>query len=262
MLKPDYWGWRARFGMYIVSCEAVPEAEWWAMMPPGISVHAARIDAPAPWAHCSHDGVSLSDDLARATHHFASMRLNAVVIGHSSSSLLGGAGWDDAVVDTLKSQLPDSTRVTTNGIDCRAACASLSMRRPFVVFPPWFNDKLVSAGEHYLQSFHLPPAGTLLTDPGRGWRELPPAQLYPEGMGFEQDVEFLYRQIRSAVTSDADGILIAGTGFRCIAIIDALETDLGLPVVTANQASLWHCLRLSGVKDGIDGYGQLFQQEL
>ena len=33
MATADNWGWKARIGMFIVSSEAVPEAEWWAMMP-------------------------------------------------------------------------------------------------------------------------------------------------------------------------------------------------------------------------------------
>ena len=35
--------------------------------------------------------------------------------------------------------------------------------------------------------------------------------------------EALYRQIRAACPAEADGILIAGTGFRCVAIVEALE---------------------------------------
>ena len=37
MKQPDNWGWKARIGMFIVGVEAVPEAEWWAMLPSGIS---------------------------------------------------------------------------------------------------------------------------------------------------------------------------------------------------------------------------------
>ena len=48
------------------------------------------------------------------------------------------------------------------------------------------------------------------------------------------------------------------TGFRCVAILDALERDLQRPVLSANQVSLWHCLRLSGVRAEIKGYGSLF----
>ena len=54
-MQKDNWGWRARIGMFIVGNEAVPEAEWWAMAPPGVSVHAARITASAPWARWSAD---------------------------------------------------------------------------------------------------------------------------------------------------------------------------------------------------------------
>ena len=40
-------------------------------------------------------------------------------------------------------------------------------------------------------------------------------------------------------------------------IIEALEAALGRPVVTANQASLWRCLRLAGIDDAIPHYGRL-----
>src|SRR3546814_20297528 len=55
LLQIDNWGWQARIGMFIVSREAVPEAEWWAMSPPAVSVHAARVAARAPWARRRDD---------------------------------------------------------------------------------------------------------------------------------------------------------------------------------------------------------------
>ena len=45
MTAKDNWGWRARIGLFIVGNEAVPEAEWWAMAPPGVSVNASRVTA-------------------------------------------------------------------------------------------------------------------------------------------------------------------------------------------------------------------------
>jgi maleate isomerase len=86
--------------MFIVGSEPVPEAEWWAMMPAGVSVHAARMTAPTPWARWASDRktVELEADIERGAKQFAAMRLSAVVIAHSSSSIAGGKGWDDAVV--------------------------------------------------------------------------------------------------------------------------------------------------------------------
>jgi len=80
-----------------------------------------------------------------------------------------------------------------------------------------------------------------------------------EGAGFEQEVEPLYAQIKAACPAAADGVLIAGTGFRCVAILEALEQDLQRPVISANQASLWHCLRASGVHMAVEGYGALLR---
>lgn len=259
MTEKDNWGWQARIGLFIVSSEAVPEAEWWAMLPPNVSVHAARVTARAPWARWRDDraGVELEDDLARGCRQFATMRLSAVVVGHSSSSILGGKGWDEAVVAHLSALLGAGTRVTTNGLDCLAALGASEIRRPFLVLPPWFTDQAVAAGVRYFADQGVTLAGHYRFDPGRKWRDVPPGDLYGQGMGFEQEIEPLYAQIKVACPAEADGVLIAGTGFRCVGILDALERDLRRPVVSANQASLWRCLRMSGVHTPISGYGSL-----
>jgi len=260
MIERDNWGWRARIGMFIVGVEAVPEAEWWAMAPPGVSVHAARVTAQTPWARWNEDrrGVALEDDLARGARQFAGMRLDAVVIGHSSSSIVGGRGWDEAVVERLAAILPPQAAVTTNGLDCVAALRASRVQRPFLVFPPWFGDDTLERGVRYFRDQGFAPCGHRRHDPGRNWRQVPPAEHYAQGLGFEQDAEAVHAQVKAACPQDADGVLIAGTGFRCVGIIDALEQDLGRPVVTANQASLWHCLRLAGVRTPVPGYGNLF----
>lgn len=262
MTRNDNWGWRARIGMFIVGNEAVPEAEWWAMLPEGVSMHAARVTAPAPWArwNAGRDGVELAEDLARGCAQFAAMRLSSVVVGHSSSSILGGAGWDEAVVAAMRARLPAGVAVTTNGLDSLAALRASGVRRPFLVLPPWFGDGFLAQAAGYYAARGVEVAGVYRYDPGRKWRDLPPGELYANFMGFEQEIEPLYAQIRAVCPEEADGVLIAGTGFRCVGILEALEVDLGRPVLSANQVSLWHCLRLAGVRVGVEGYGSLFSK--
>jgi hypothetical protein len=119
---------------------------------------------------------------------------------------------------------------------------------------------MVAAGLQYWRASGTEPAAVLRYDPGRKWRDVPPGELYRQGMGFEQEIEPLYQQVCAACPGEADGVLIAGTGFRCVGIVDALEQDLRRPVIAANQASLWHCLRLSGVCTPISGYGNLLRR--
>lgn len=261
MTQADNWGWQARIGMFIVGSEAVPEAEWWAMLPPHVSVHAARVTARAPWARWRPDrtAVDLEEDLVRGCRQFAAMRLAAVVIGHSSSSIVGAKGWDEAVVASLGGLLGPGVIVTTNGLDSLAGLRASGVRRPLLVFPPWFGDATLAQGVRYYTDHGFEPAGHLRYDPGRKWRDVPPGDLYGQGMGFEQEIEPLYTQIKSACPATADGVLIAGTGFRCVAILDDLERDLKRPVLSANQVSLWHCLRLAGVHTQVSGYGSLLR---
>ena len=255
----DNWGVRARIGMFIVGVEAVPEAEWQAMTPPGVSIHAARVSAPTPWATWreGRTGVDLSDDLARGCRQFAAMQLAAVVVGHTSSSVVGGTGWDAAVVAEMCTILGDGVAVTTNGTETVAALQAVGSQRPFVVAPAWFGDGAVGAAVRYYTDLGFDLAGHMRYDPGPAWRHYPPEDLYARGKAVAQEIEPLYRQIVEACPDSADAVLIGGTGFRCVAIIDALERALGRPVVTANQASLWRCLRLAGVGDRIDHYGRL-----
>ena len=73
-MSKDNWGRDARFGIFIVGNEVVPEAEWWAMAPEGTSIHAARILAAAPWASKSGDQITLAPDLERGAAAFKGMR--------------------------------------------------------------------------------------------------------------------------------------------------------------------------------------------
>jgi maleate isomerase len=261
MTQRDNWGSRARIGLFIVGNEAVPEAEWWAMAPPGVSLHAARVTARAPWAawNKEHTSVDLADDLSRGVRQFAAMRLSAVTLGHTSSSVLGGKGWDEAAIKSVAALVGGGTIVSTNGLDTITALKASGVKRPFVVLPAWFGQDFVKAALGYYKDHGFAPAGGLRYDPGRKWRDYQPGELTSRGMHLEQEIEPLHQQIVAACPKDADGVLLGGTGFRCVGILDALERDLKRPAISANQASLWHCLRLSGVKDGVTGYGNLMR---
>ncbi|WP_434360745.1 aspartate/glutamate racemase family protein [Parasalinivibrio latis] len=58
----------------------------------------------------------------------------------------------------------------------------------------------------------------------------------------------------------ADALFISCTNLRVMGLIEELEQDLGIPVVTSNQAMLWHALRLAGDCRPIYRLGRLFRQ--
>ena len=257
----DNWGDRARIGLFVVGREVVPEAEWWAMRPAGVSVHAARVTAASPWAPWTADrtAATLSPDLARGCRDFAAMAVDVAVLAHSSSSFIGGPGWDEAAVTALAAELPATTTATTNGLDMRLALAALGAKRPFLVMPAWMSDGIIASAAAYLAAAGLGVPAAWRYRPLDKWTGIAPDGLYPAGMATDQDTGSLFDQVARECPTDADSILLAGTGLRCVAIIEALEKALGRPVVTANQASLWRALKAAGIEASVEGYGALLR---
>ena len=128
-----------------------------------------------------------------------------------------------------------------------------------VVFPPWFGDSAIGAGRAYFTEAGFDDVTTMQVSPGPDWEGVAPGDLYKRLMHVQQDVELLFDQIAASCPDDADGVLIAGTGLRSVGVIDRLEASLNRPVVTANQASLWRCLGLSGHGTSVAGYGRLLR---
>jgi maleate isomerase len=55
-----------------------------------------------------------------------------------------------------------------------------------------------------------------------------------------------------------DAIVIACTNLRCLRIIPEIETRIGIPVISSNQALGWHMARLAGLNAPRPGLGKLF----
>ncbi|WP_317054815.1 maleate cis-trans isomerase family protein [Roseovarius rhodophyticola] len=63
-------------------------------------------------------------------------------------------------------------------------------------------------------------------------------------------------------THKADAVFASCTNLRTYGIIDALEAETGVPVISSNQALLWHLLMISGIDAAGWGPGQLFKEKL
>jgi maleate cis-trans isomerase len=123
------------------------------------------------------------------------------------------------------------------------ALRALEVRRVSVASPyePWLNEKLQS----YLKAcgFEVPAI---------------------KGFGTQAHASFTPEQ-NAALVAEVDrpgahAILISGTNFRTLEIIEPLEEKLGKPVVTSNSASVWKMLRLLGDRRDIPGSGRLLRQ--
>ena len=57
---------------------------------------------------------------------------------------------------------------------------------------------------------------------------------------------------------EAEAIFVSCGALRTMDVIEEIEAATAKPCVTSNQAMLWHCLRLAGIPDHVQGLGTLF----
>jgi maleate isomerase len=255
MFQPDGWG-QTRIGVLTPHADIVPETEFNALAPDGISIHAARIPFGGYRPGGSMDPTIANDPVRAiadppavddAAEMLAMAPLHAIVFGFTSSSYVRGAA-DDAA---LKSRLEARTRGIPVVIPCAAAATALdalSVKQVALISPPWFSAEMDQQGVGYFQSqgFEVVYNG-------------------PAGLPSDQQAiqpEHLYNWVRSHVPKSAGAVFIGGNGFRAIGVVKALEENLDRPVLSANQVAFWCALRLTGTRAPVTNYGRIFELDL
>lgn len=264
-MSEDPWGSRARLGMIVIHNDGVPETEFRMMAPPGVGVYVARMQSPRRKGHEYEDDLVQahvdSPDLNRAAEMLGAMPLDCIAVCYTSGSLLAGLEWDRRIAERVRERAGGIPAVAGAG-SMLLAISALGVRRPFVVFPAWFSDPLVEAGSRFLQDRGLVPAGVIRAEMEEAWASLTPSAIYDNGGHWQQVPELVRRQVLETCPPSADGVAMLGSGMRAAELIEGLERDLGKPLVTAQQSLLWSCLRLAGLEDRLEAYGELFRESL
>lgn len=72
----------------------------------------------------------------------------------------------------------------------------------------------------------------------------------------------VYRHTRDAVLRQegVEGVYMLGAGWRVLDVVEALESDLGIPVVHSIAARVWSLQRRLHVRQKVQGYGRLLSE--
>lgn len=223
------------------------------MAPPEVSIHAARLHFAAMRAGGEMDPTIPHQPVASFTaepyldetvESLATSPLDVLALGFTSSAYKHGPDGERRLLERLKPRARGIPIVST----CMAAeraLAKLDAHRIALVNPPWFDADLDRAGAEYFEAqgfavVHHAPSG------------LPSGQKYITP-------PTLYDWIAKIAADHAvDAVFVAGNGQRAVGVIDAVEQDLGISMLTANQVIFWDALRQAGENIAISGYGRLF----
>ncbi len=236
---PDY-GERLRIGMILPNRNVVAEADVQAMLPAGVSLHTTRLKLHGTSAA---DIKEMSDGAESAAQLLGAAPIDIIVF-HCTAVSTSDPAMGDQLVKRIETVANKKAIATSQGLV--AALNTLRAKRIVMLtpYPQAVNDAEVRFLNHFgFNVLHeiglnLPP--TVST-----------ASVTPEEW-FEKAIRMKHKE--------ADAYFLSCTNIRVLTIIEDLERHLEAPVITSNQAMMWHCLRQSGVDDAVLGYGKLLSQ--
>jgi len=260
------YGYRAKIGLVVVGPNLNPTPEICRMIPDYVQVRETRVhmDPAVNVEECS----KLSEPLGNAAKLLAE-GLSSPIIGNRSAiafactagSLVGGPGWDKKEIEMMENATDGfactraipAMEAQSSGIPCTttATAAEEAMRflglKKIVITGPYTEEI-----NKRFRIFYEDSGFEVLNITGLGIEDL-----YEMGATKPSQA---YQAAMEAVVPEADGIFITCTNFRCSDVIEEIENDAGIPVVTSNQATAWHLMKLLGINDVVEGYGQLLRQ--
>jgi maleate cis-trans isomerase len=162
-----------------------------------------------------------------------------VVLAFTAASYTNGFAREQALADRIASLT--GTRALTAAQAILAALEHLGVKRLALGTP--YPESISARGRAYWEAAGLQVVG---------YKRLAGVENI-----YDETEERAYRLAREADVPGADAVLLSGTGLPTVGVLELLERDLGKPVISSNQASLWRALRLAGVRESITGFGRL-----
>ncbi|MEO3789257.1 aspartate/glutamate racemase family protein [Nonomuraea sp. B10E15] len=225
------------------------EPEINSVLPRGGSAHAARMVIP----RLDPDGlVQMAHDSLRAAGQLSELDADVVVFGCTSGSFVGGHEYESDLVNRIAERV-GCPALSASGAGVTALRA-LGVTRIAVATP--YDDTI----NERLRAFFAAHGLDVVSLVGLGLRERTehfPLARTPVSAIAQQSEEVVYRLARAAAHPDAEALFISCTNLSTLGLVAELERDLAVPVVTANQASIWAAFRAAGLGESPAAFGSL-----
>ncbi len=235
--------WRtfvSRIGLLVPSSNTTVEPEFYRALPPGVTLHVARLFL----TQISTDAIlGIVQDLETQSRGLASADVDVIVLGATAPSFLKGLGYDRELIARIEAAT--GKRATTTSTALVAALRHVGASR--IVLGAAYDDRVNAIAQAFLEANGI----EVLAARGLGMVD----NLAVGRLGSDS----AYELARKIDRPDAEAIVLACTNWKTMDAIERLERELGKPVISTTQASLWAALRIIGRIEGVAGYGRLLR---
>ncbi|MGE0767510.1 MAG: hypothetical protein AB7L90_13680 [Hyphomicrobiaceae bacterium] len=233
-------GRRARIGIVVPSVNTVMEPWAARVVPEGVSVHFSRMYIPPETTAQSLIEMDRTDGKS-ALRQLSSLFPHVMAYGCTASSIVQGLDYDEH----LRAEIAEGYDVpaTTAAHAIISALHAVGAKRISIVSP--YPAKVDEAEHQYFSDAGFDVLGGAFLGIVDGFKLAEPSS------------DTLFDLGRRGMDPSADALVVSCLNTRSHTVIDRLEDELGKPVVTSTQATLWHAMRLAGITDRVEGCGTL-----
>jgi len=234
-------GPRGRIGAIVPANNSVLEPEFTRSLPEGTALYATRILAKGDLTPEAVRRMETQFD--RAVGELAATGVGVILLADMVTSFIMEPGWNDHRVAAVGAA--SGAACVSAWTAMRDALGAIGARRialgtPYpaaihALAPPFFEREKFGIAGH----------GTLDILAMRDVPEVRPERL----AGFARNLE----------REGAEALVLLATDLPSFACLEALEEDLGLPVLSSNQVLLWRALRAVGNGARLPGLGRLLR---
>lgn len=230
-----------RLGIIVPSGNTLLETEFCDLPINGVSFHFTRV---VNYLDTEEELAAMTDQAPNAAELLSHAKVQAIAFSCTGGSFLYGKDYDLKLINKMAS------RVTVPCITTSTAVIKglRKMKINKLMFLTPYEKWLTQRGVEFLKANNFEVIGSEHLN-------LKESQNLTD-VTSKQIVEWAKTKIKQ----NCDGVFISCTRFRGMGAAEQLEKDLGIPVVTSNQATLWYLLQLSGYSSSIPGYGTLLRK--
>ena len=214
------------------------EMDFHANLPEGVSVTTCGVEYSA----VTLDGLQdMSSRVCACAAQFRGFPMDLVVFACTTGSMVGGFDYDRRLIEEIRSACGIAAMTTTTAL--LEAFKALGVRSVSIVTP--YSAPLDAMEKQFLEANGISVAAI----GGLGHTDV---RVIP----FVRSGEML-QLARAQGLQGADALFISCTGICVLDIIEELEGEFGVPVITSNQATIWSSLRHIGYMRKLPGLGRL-----
>jgi maleate isomerase len=236
--------WKSKIGLIYLSSSTVMEREWSLMSDGSFSFHVARISLSEGSAtrEALYEMVA-SPQLEMASKQLADADVDLICFGCTVGSLIGGVKWDQEIIKRIEK----ASRIQATTTSTEVVRSLTELRAKVISIATPYLDELNRLEKDFFEAHDFKVAAI------KGLR------LERDRDIGRQSPEAVASLAREVFTSETDCIFISCTNFRTFEIIEPLEREFDVPIISSIQASLWGSLRQLGLKCVPGGVGSLMK---